>query len=152
MDIAQIEAELSTKRTELGIIKNGRYAHMLRDQALQLESEITHLERELSKARGAIQHAEFMAGIRAQMAENRKQLEAEKQAAAEAAAAAQMEAEQTNARDAFIANGGTEAEFIQAWPRLRSALIEKRTLEAMTQPAPPSALDRWIARKNGVGA
>lgn len=145
--VQQIEQELASKRSELAGLKNGRYAYMMSDQIMQVESEIIGLDNELRRANDQNRHNQMMADIRATSAENRQRMEAEKLEAAEAARVAELEAEKTQARTAFLANGGTDQEFTEAWPTIRLERIKAKTLEAMAQPAQPSAYERWVARQ-----
>jgi hypothetical protein len=53
--------------------------------------------------------------------------------AAREAGRQELAAHEEACRRAFLSSGGTESEFVRAWPSLRARYLEEKTLEGLTQ-------------------
>lgn len=145
MNIEALVQALQKAQQELTDYQNNQAPDLA--QLTELRRAVWGAQQALAQAQGKIPQDELIASMTADVAEKVMARRAQQEAQAQTE---QEQALYNQARLAFIAAGGVEADFAQEWPMLRAELVRQRTLAAMTQPAQLSAVDKWITARNST--
>lgn len=148
--IAELKRLMQEKQEAIETLKKdsslSRYPSLYQSQLIALQNEYSALSGEL---RG-LESAQNFQAIREQAHQNgeayRAAREEERQAQEQQDKLARQEEMRIKALSTWIEGGGSVEGFDQNWESIKIELLKAQTIQALTAPAQPTALERWKAR------